>query len=337
MKEQKFAVLIDSDNISPRYLKTIMDEITNVGVPTFKRIYGDWTTAEKQGWKKLLLEYALTPMQQYSYTSGKNSSDSAMIIDAMDILYTGDVDGFCLASSDSDFTKLATRLREAGKIVIGMGERKTPVAFKMACSQFKYLDTLTDKAKTVQKPDKTKKPATKTDKSEPVKTEQAKAVAKQEQPKATEKENAVAKSTETSKKRRNKNKSKEKADVKPLEEVAETAQSPVGKTESVVEQIAEPVADPATEKENVEDSVTPLEEIAQAIQQIIDDSNEESGLIPASRVGYILQNRYPDFDTRNYGCRRMTDLLKLLNIPTESFNDTNNPLQNTTILYIKSK
>lgn len=311
MDEKKFAVLIDSDNVSHRYVKTIMDEITNVGVPTIKRIYGDWTTAEKQSWKKLLLEYALTPMQQYSYTSGKNSTDSAMIIDAMDILYTGDVDGFCLASSDSDFTKLATRLREAGKIVIGMGERKTPVPFVKACSQFKYIDVLSDDKPAVQKAAKAKKPA--------------KAEAKTEQAKAADAPKAKAEQSATKKRRGNtkaKTEPKSAADPK-------TAQDAELKTEAFAEL--------SPEKDNGEDSATPLYEIKDAIRKIIEDSDEESGLIPASRVGSILQNRYPDFDTRNYGCRRMTDLLKLLNIPTQSFNDPNNPVQNAALLFIKTK
>ena len=142
MEEKKFALLIDADNTSSKYIKTIINEITNLGITTFRRIYGDWTSTNLQSWKEILLEYSITPMQQYGYTSGKNSTDSAMIIDAMDILYTANVDGFCLVSSDSDFTKLAMRLREAGKTVIGMGKEQTPRPFVTACNQFKYLDLL---------------------------------------------------------------------------------------------------------------------------------------------------------------------------------------------------
>jgi uncharacterized LabA/DUF88 family protein len=119
-----------------------LDEISKEGIATYKRIYGDWTTQNSIQWKKALLEYSITPMQQYSYTQGKNSTDSAMIIDAMDILYSGKVDGYCLVSSDSDFTHLAARLREEGMAVIGMGEKKTPRPFIAACNQFKYLDLL---------------------------------------------------------------------------------------------------------------------------------------------------------------------------------------------------
>lgn len=142
MTEKRFAVLIDSDNVSHKYIKTIVDEVANDGVATYKRIYGDWTNPKLSSWKDVLLGNSITPIQQYSYTFGKNATDSAMIIDAMDILYSGNVEGFFLVSSDSDFTRLASRLRESGMYVVGMGERKTPTAFISACNKFKYLDSL---------------------------------------------------------------------------------------------------------------------------------------------------------------------------------------------------
>lgn len=141
-KEPRLAVLIDADNIPYRLINGILEEIAKYGVPTFKRIYADWTKPHVSGWKSVLLDHAITPVQQYSYTTGKNSSDSALIIDAMDILYTGRVDGFCVVSSDSDFTRLATRLREAGMKVYGMGEQKTPSAFRAACDKFIYIEIL---------------------------------------------------------------------------------------------------------------------------------------------------------------------------------------------------
>ena len=144
--ENKFAVLIDADNISEKYIKFIMDEISNEGVATYKRIYGDWTKPSFSSWKSVLLEHSITPIQQYGYTQGKNATDSAMIIDAMDILYSGNVEGFCLVTSDSDFTRLAARLRESGMDVVGMGERKTPKAFISACNKFKYLDILLEQS-----------------------------------------------------------------------------------------------------------------------------------------------------------------------------------------------
>ena len=143
-KEMNYAVLIDAENVAPKYTKNIFDEVSNYGVVTYKRVYGDWTKQNTQSWKNMALENAITPIQQYSYTQGKNASDSAMIIDAMDILYSHNVDGFCIVSSDSDFTRLAIRLRESGMHVIGMGEKKTPKPFSTACNAFKYLEVLAD-------------------------------------------------------------------------------------------------------------------------------------------------------------------------------------------------
>jgi uncharacterized LabA/DUF88 family protein len=143
LNDLRLAVLIDADNIPYSNVRGMLEEIAKYGTPTFKRIYGDWTRPTISGWKSVLLENAITPIQQYSYTKGKNSTDSALIIDAMDILYSGKVDGFCIVSSDSDFTRLATRLREAGMKVIGIGERKTPPPFIIACDKFIYLEIIT--------------------------------------------------------------------------------------------------------------------------------------------------------------------------------------------------
>ena len=157
IKDIKLAVLIDGDNIPSRYIKEMMEEITKYGTPTIKRIYGDWTKPHLSKWKTILLENAITPIQQYGYTTGKNATDSAMIIDAMDILYSEKVDGFCLVSSDSDFTKLATRLREAGLVVYGIGEKKTPNPFIVACDKFIYLEILeAEEEPTEGKPSKKK-------------------------------------------------------------------------------------------------------------------------------------------------------------------------------------
>ena len=142
--DRRFAVLIDADNVSDKYVKIILDEVSNEGVANYKRIYGNWTSPNMASWKNVLLDHSITPIQQYSYTTGKNATDSAMIIDAMDLLYSGNLDGFCIVSSDSDFTRLAARLREAGKLVIGMGESKALGPFVKACDQFKYLDLILD-------------------------------------------------------------------------------------------------------------------------------------------------------------------------------------------------
>ncbi len=142
MAEQRYALLIDADNVSAKYIKPILDELSRYGNITYKRIYGDWTRSQQTSWKEELLKNSITPVQQFSYTTGKNSTDSAMIIDAMDILYANDVEGFCIVSSDSDFTRLVSRLRESGKMVIGMGENKTPDPFRKACDKFTILENL---------------------------------------------------------------------------------------------------------------------------------------------------------------------------------------------------
>jgi len=149
MTSLNLAVLIDGDNIPSAYIKEMMEEIAKYGNPTIKRIYGDWTKPQLNKWKNVLLENAITPIQQYGYTTGKNATDSAMIIDAMDILYSDKVNGFCIVSSDSDFTRLATRLREAGKQVIGIGEKKTPEPFIVACDKFIYIEVLKNQAQQV--------------------------------------------------------------------------------------------------------------------------------------------------------------------------------------------
>lgn len=151
-KELKLAVLIDADNVPYSNIKGMMEEIAKYGTPTTKRIYADWTRPNATGWKNVLAEHAITPIQQYAYTYGKNSSDSALIIDAMDLLYSGKLDGFCIVSSDSDFTRLAVRLRESGMKVIGIGEKKTPKAFIAACDRFIFIEVLEGAKK--------KKPAT---------------------------------------------------------------------------------------------------------------------------------------------------------------------------------
>ena len=199
--DSRFAVLIDADNVSVKYIKIILDEISKDGIATYKRIYGDWTNPSLISWKSALLDNSIIPIQQYSYTTGKNSTDSAMIIDAMDILYSGRVEGFCLVSSDSDFTRLAARLRESGMTVIGMGESKTPNSFIAACNKFKYLDILSaadeeepeeaaaPKAEPVKKaaqPKKAAPKAAKKPKEEPKAEKEKPAETKKQQEKAIE-------------------------------------------------------------------------------------------------------------------------------------------------------
>ncbi|MBQ8877927.1 MAG: NYN domain-containing protein [Lachnospiraceae bacterium] len=142
MENKRFALLIDADNISAKYIGDILEELSTYGIITYKRIYGDWTSSQANKWKKELMENSVIPVQQFSNTVRKNATDSTLIIDAMDILYTGNVQGFCIVSSDSDFTRLAIRLRESGMEVIGMGEEKTPRSFRVACTRFVNLENL---------------------------------------------------------------------------------------------------------------------------------------------------------------------------------------------------
>jgi uncharacterized LabA/DUF88 family protein len=151
---EKLAVLIDADNAQPGIVDGLLAEIANYGTANVKRIYGDWTRPGLKGWKEVLLRHSIQPMQQFTYTKGKNATDSAMIIDAMDLLYTGNFDGFCIVSSDSDFTKLASRIRESGLLVYGFGEQKTPAAFVSACDKFIYTEVLraeSDESKQIAK------------------------------------------------------------------------------------------------------------------------------------------------------------------------------------------
>lgn len=214
--------MIDADNVSQKYIKYILDEISNHGIPTYKRIYGDWTKPQLGSWKETLLEYSITPIQQYGYTTGKNATDSALIIDAMDILYSENVDGFCIVSSDSDFTRLAARLREAGMYVLGMGEKKTPRPFIVACEKFKYLETLYS--------------------AQPEKKPVAATVRKEQQNKVSDE----------------------------------------------------------------------LMELADSIRSIVEEISDEDGWAFLGEVGNMLNKRYPDFDTRNYGFQKLTPLIKSL-------------------------
>lgn len=221
-RELRLAVLIDADNVPYGAIREMMEEVGKYGIATYKRIYGDFTSNRLQGWKDVLNEHAITPMQQYSYTQGKNATDSALIIDAMDILYTGDVEGFFIVSSDSDFTKLATRLREKGKRVYGMGEKKTPKPFITACEKFIYIEVL---------------------RHEPVKSRTGK------EPVSTEPDQAAA----------------------------------------------------LTDKS-----------LRKLVLGTIEDFADEQGWLPMAALGNSILKKKPEFDARNYGFKRLSDLIKAL-------------------------
>lgn len=246
-RDKRIAVLIDADNVSDKYIKAIIDEVANHGTPTYKRIYGDWTKPQLASWKTVLLNYSISPIQQYSYTSGKNATDAALIIDAMDILYSSNVDGFCIVSSDSDFTKLAARLREAGMYVLGMGEKKTPTPFIAACEKFKYLEVLT--AVTVDQPEDTKK-----------------------------------------------------------------QQSTLQETKA---------------------GMITKDELIDVIRSIITEISDDDGWAFLGELGSMLNKRYPDFDTRNYGFSKLTPFVSSLKQFEIRSRKTNNP--SVSLKYIRNK
>lgn len=254
--ELRLAVLIDADNASRTAMRDVMAEIAVYGTPTIKRIYGDWTTPNMASWKPLLLENAIQPIQQYSYTTGKNATDSAMIIDAMDILYSGRSDGFVLVSSDSDFTRLATRLREAGMKVFGMGERKTPSPFIVACDKFIYIEVIRAQAK-------------------------------------AEKEEA----------------GQESAPQKPASKKKKAAE-PEEKTPSLPD--AEAL-------------------IASALEMVAD----EDGYAFMGELGNLLLKQQPDFDPRNYGFSKLTQMVKSMERFEVDARQTSNP--HTKHIYLRDK
>lgn len=255
---QRLAVLIDADNAPRTAMKAVMAEIAVYGTPTVKRIYGDWTTPNMATWKPILLENAITPIQQYSYTTGKNSTDSAMIIDAMDLLYGGECDGFVLVSSDSDFTRLATRLREAGKKVIGMGERKTPEPFIVACDKFVYIEVIRNAAATGSQAD-------------------------------------------------------EAWDV------------------------SRPNLKPSKRRET--DTMVTAQGVPQSVVDLIADSlsmiADEDGFAFMGELGNLLLRKQPDFDPRNYGFQKLTQLVKSLDRFEIDARPTSNP--HTKHVYLRDK
>ena len=258
-QDLRLAVLIDADNAPRSALRDIMAEAAVYGTPTVKRIYGDWTTPNMASWKPLLLEHAITPIQQYSYTTGKNATDSAMIIDAMDLLYSGRCDGFVLVSSDSDFTRLATRLREAGMKVYGMGEKKTPLPFIVACDKFIYIEVIRAAG-------------------EKARQEALAACAPEPEPiSEPEKENQ-----------------------------AQSAKKPVKKTAKKKTAPAQPQPPEPEEIAGVPRGVVDL--IADSLESIAD----EDGYGFMGKLGNLLLKKQPDFDPRNYGYSKLTQLVKAL-------------------------
>lgn len=263
--QDRIALLIDAENVSKKYIKLIMDELSEYGVVTHKRVYGDFTNKSVLSWKENLAKYAMTPVFQFNNTKGKNASDSAMIIDAMDILHSGNVDGFCLVTSDSDFTRLAIRLSEAGMHVIGMGEQKTPRSLVNACQSFKFLDLLY-------------------------------------------KETNINKECES-------------------EEQQMRVCEPQVKYETK-----------KTEDNNVSDcsAVPDRSEIEEEIASIISSKSEENEWVNLADVGNMLGKRIAGFDPRNYGYRKLRELVD--DIDRFEIRDVQNPRNEfLKIVYVRNK
>jgi uncharacterized LabA/DUF88 family protein len=238
-QQKHLAVLIDADNASAAIVEGLFEEIAKYGLASVKRIYGDWTQPNLGGWKQVLLDYSIQPMQQFAYTKGKNATDSSLIIDAMDLLYTRRFDGFCLVSSDSDFTRLAARIREEGLEVIGFGEQKTPKPFVTACDKFIYTELLRDDAE--------------------------------------------------------------------VTEVAPAAAVTAGAAAPVVASEAKPAAPTAPAK--VKPQKVPVDFIA----KVIDDNSDEDGWCHLGALGMNISKLRSDFDSRLYGHKKLSDLIKAQN------------------------
>jgi uncharacterized LabA/DUF88 family protein len=299
-RDPRLAVLIDADNVPFHNIREMLEEIAKYGTPTFKRIYADWTKPTVAGWKTVLLENAISPVQQYSYTSGKNATDSAMIIDAMDILYTGRVDGFCIVSSDSDFTRLATRLREAGMIVFGLGEKKTPISFISACNKFIYLEILKE-----MRP--AGKPAAKPY-SAPAASAGSAAPAGSGAPAAATKHKSKApvQGQRTGNSRQNE-----------LARQVETARQ--AEVNSRQEETIQKIDD----------------ELIKLISDSINDLAGEDGWAFLGELGNFLLRKKPDFDPRNYGFKKLVPMIK--SIGQFEIDERNTGRNNSVLAYARTK
>lgn len=279
-KDMKIAVLIDAENISHKYAHTILQEASSLGNVIYKRIYGNWMSTQLGPWKKELLDHAIQPIQQFSNTTGKNSSDSALIIDAMDLLYQNDLDAFCIVSSDSDFTRLATRLRESDIFVLGMGEQKTPRAFISACNKFVYLDVLEESHKR------------ETSKSNPRTRKRTNAA-----PERTKQDQT---STTDSSDRRKQVRS-------------ERLDAPSSSSKNSTNEALLPVETQAEEPAVYSDG-TDIIDVTDALINIIEEYSDDEGWIPASYLASLVSRRFNDFDTRNFGFKKFVPFVESLKL-----------------------
>ena len=286
MEDINIALLIDADNISAKYITAILSELSKYGKITIRRMYGDWSQDRLHSWYTTAARHSLTPVMQPNNTPGKNASDIGLIIDAMDILYTGEVQGFCIVSSDGDFNKLATRLREAGKVVIGMGEKKTPESFRVSCERFIFLDVIEDND------DEEETAARKAPKT------------KQAKKKAAAAQTAGTKTRKTSS-------AQTAADTQPVQ------QEMAGDYQSAQDYAMDPDA------ENGENSFTDQATIESAIVKMIADNNADGKETGLGEIGSRLVKIFPDFDIRNYHYSKLSEYLKDLPSLTVTNRDNN--------------
>ncbi len=289
--DKKLAILIDAENISSKYVNIILEEAVNTGNVIYKRIYGDWTTQSLNSWKKVLLDNAISPIQQFSNVNGKNSSDSALIIDAMDLLYQVDIDSFCIVSSDSDFTKLASRLRESDKYVLGMGEQKTPRSFISACSKFLYLDLLYS-----GEPEEPRfcVPLIKSHQSANAPTKA------QQMADDTETTPAASAAATASKRSRGVTKSR-------------SGNSKAKKEASIIEIPVEAPAEIPVETQTIP-SGKDLDTVKNTLLKLAEEKSDDEGWIFSGLLGSLLNKQLPDFDVRNFGYSKLVDFISSLKI-----------------------
>ncbi|MGO1440493.1 MAG: NYN domain-containing protein [Brevibacterium yomogidense] len=300
--DTRIAVLIDCDNVSPTHAGAVLEELASYGTPTIKRAYGDWTTSQLNGWKKELNRWAIQPVQQFAYTVGKNSTDSALIIDAMDLMWMGNVESFAIVSSDSDFTRLATRLRESGKKVIGLGRRKTPISLRNAVDQFIYLELLgseDDEAAEVAN-EETVTEAVDRDRSRQAsggRSSDSKAASKG----ASSGRGRKSESADSSRGRRestNEKTAERTADGEPAAPVGDDRES--SSSQPVVTQVL---------FSDAEDTGSSRINLQSALTKAINATSDDSGWATLSLLGQHLNRTHADFDARDFGYRKLSDLV----------------------------
>ena len=309
MEDLNIALLIDSDNVSPRYISGILSELSKYGKITIRRMYGDWSQERLHSWMKCSSRFSLTPVMQPNNTPGKNASDIGLIIDAMDILYTGDVQGFCLVSSDGDFNKLATRLREAGKFVIGMGEKKTPESFRASCERFIFLDVIESEDPAARRRSDSYASA----------GSQSYGTASQTYVTDSGSDSASGRSTSSANTASRRRRAAVSELALPYKASAGTASNAAASTSlaaagssasySPAKMQEEPDLDQDYDGDS-EASFTDKETIEAAIISIITDNNAEGKETGLGEIGSRLVKIFPDFDVRNYHYSKLSEYLK---------------------------